>query len=99
MSVRDTGMIWIEAFMRVGWLIRLWFNDNLRLEVPMWDTGMIRVNTWMWMSNRTVNDTEPWIHNLWHKARVTWAHIFRPSDNLWLDRSYLRIVRERLNDA
>ena len=64
----------------------------------------------MWMSNRTVNDTEPWIHNLWHKARVTWVHNFipslrvydnrrRPSDNLWLDRTYLRIIRERLNDA
>ena len=96
MSVRDTGMIRIEAFMGVGWLIRLWLNDDLRLEVSMWDTRMIWVDTWMWMSNRTVDDAEAWIHNFWENGVYNGARL---NDNLWLDWTDFRIVRARLNDT
>ena len=80
------------------WVIdRAWLNDKLRLKVSVRDTGMIWIEASMRVGNRTVNDAKAWIHNFWHKARVYNRIWF--DDNLWLDRTDLRIVRARLNDA
>ena len=95
-GVRDTGMIWIEAFMRVRWLVGTWFNDNLRLKVSVRSKVVIRVDTWVWMSNRTVDDAEAWIHNFWENGVYNGARL---NDNLWLDWTDFRIVRARLNDT
>ena len=82
-------MFWV-----VDWA---WLNDKLRLKVSVRDTGMIGIEASMRVRNWTVNDAKAWIHNSWPKARVYNRIWF--DDNLWLDRTDLRIVRARLNDT